>query len=146
MARTNSDAVIEILQDNYGRRRDGTLPGVGWAIDTATIIVDRVEACGIAKGTPYSSGNLELIERWLAGHVYMTADRPYQSKGTRGASATFQGQTAMSLDNSYYGQMAKDCDPYGCLVEVTSQAKRARIGWLGKNPADQTDYIPGRGR
>ena len=146
MSRTTSSAVIEILADNYGAKRDGTLPGVGWAIDTATLIVDKVEACAISKGTPLSTANLEIIERWLSGHVYLAADRPYQSKGTRGASATFQGQTAMSLDSTYYGQMAKDVDPSGCLVDVTSTAKRAKIVWLGKQKADQIESVPGRGR
>lgn len=145
MARTNSAAVIALLGDNYGAHRSGALPNIQQFIDSATLIVDRVAACAIKKNYPLTVAELEHIERWLSAHAYAQMDMLLQSKGTKGASGSFQGTTAMGLDSTRYGQHAKTIDTSGCLTALDKR-QNVGIGWLGKQPADQIEHVPGRGR
>jgi hypothetical protein len=108
-------------------------------IDTASAIVDRVSTCAVAKGRALSLNELELIERWLAAHCYAMNDPTYQSKNTEGASATFQGQAGMHLEQTRFGQMAMDLDYSGCLTSI-SKRQLARGLWLGRYPSAQLPY------
>lgn len=132
--RTTTTAVQTVLGGDW----DGST-SVQFAIDTATIIVDRVNTCATNKDITLTTGELELIERWLAAHFYAQSDKPYTNKSTAGASASFAGRTDMGLDSTLYGQTAQQVDYSGCLANIN---KRQQAGgfWLGKNPTDQTAY------
>lgn len=140
--RTSPDKVKELLVDNYGPslgRADGAkLDGF---IDSASAMVDRVNTCAAGK-TPaitLTTTELELIERWLAAHLYVMADPMYASRTTGKSSASFQGQTQMGLDYSPFGQTAKRLDWSGCL-EALDKRKFVGGAWLGRNRVSQTDY------
>lgn len=135
MARTTSAAVQGVLGDDY----DGSTSLTPF-IDTATAMVDRVATCATSRDRTLTSAELELIERWLAGHLYAMSDQPYQSKTTGRASATFQGRTGMYLEATKYGQTAVNVDYSGCLASI-SKRRVARGVWLGKAPSEQSDYI-----
>ena len=139
MARTTSTLVRAIL-DTGGDYDTQELPSLTPFIDTASAIVDRVEACAIAKGLTLSSTELELIERWLSAHCYGQSDQPYSSRSTAGASGSFQGQTAMRFEGTKYGQMALSLDYSGCL-DAIGKRQFASAFWLGKRPSAQTDYV-----
>ena len=139
--RTSPDAVKAILLDNFGSKLDGAVPKLDGFIDSASATVDRVYTCAAGKTPPItlSSTELELIERWLAAHMYAMADPMYTSRTTGKASGAFQGQTQMGLDYSPYGQMAKRLDWSGCL-EALDKRKFVGAAWLGRNRVSQTDY------
>lgn len=137
MARTTSDAVEALLLQQYDSVNSPVLTGF---IETANVVVSRVDTCATSKGYTLSVTELELIERWLAAHYYAIGDPTYQSKRTGKASGTFRGNTDMGLDSTLFGQQAKTLDPSGCLNKV---GKTVAVGgyWLGKPPSTQIDYV-----
>jgi len=138
MARVNSDEVQTLLETggDYDTENE---PDLTPFIDSANALVSRVATCAETKGETLSSTELALIELWLAAHFYCITDRTYAEKKTLDSSAKFHGKTDKGLDFTPYGQTAKDMDPTGCLVEITSR-KKARVLWLGRPPSEQTDY------
>lgn len=135
MSRTTASAVESVLAaggDYDEERRPSLMP----FIDTAAAITSRVQQCAARKGKALTLEELELVERWLAAHAYAQSDKPYTSKSTEGASASFSGQTGMGLDSTLYGQMALRVDPSGCLAAID---KRQQAGgfWLGRQARDQ---------
>lgn len=132
--RTNNKLVEAVLGDNY----NGTTNLTPF-IDAANAIVNRVATCATDKGETLTATELELIERWLAAHLYAQMDPTYASKSTAGASASFHGQTAMGFDSTLYGQTATRLDFSGCL-ENLDKTQVVTAAWLGKAPSDQTDY------
>lgn len=136
MARTTSAAVQGVLGGNY----DG-ITSLTPFIDTATVIVDRVATCATDRDRTLTAAELELIERWLAGHFYEHHDQMYTSKSTSSASGSFQGQWGKYLESTKYGMAAVSIDASGCLAALAAGQQRARAIWLGKPPSDQTDYL-----
>lgn len=134
MPRTTDSSVEGVLGNDY----DGTTD-LAQFIETATVIVDRVSACAIKKGKALSSTELELIERWLSAHYYACSDQPFTSKSTGGASASFQGQTAMSLEGTKYGQVSLNLDYSGCLTSIAKRQVASGV-WLGKTPSEQLPF------
>lgn len=124
-ARTTSDLVKGVLLADWGDGNDLTP-----FIAAASALVDRVNSCAALKKYTLSSAELELIERWLAAHIYVQSDQNERSKGAGKGSANFQGSTGMQIDGSKYGQTAQLLDTSGCLTNI---AKRqvASFGWLG---------------
>lgn len=139
MSRTKKELVIAVLMDDYGPKADGSTPDLSPRIDTATVIVDRVNVCAVAKNIALTGTELELIERWLAAHFYAIVDKPYQSKSTGGASASFQGQTGMRLETTHYGQTAMNVDYSGCLENINKR-QFGRSAWLGKPANSQLSW------
>lgn len=139
MARTTASQVQGVLQDDFGLRDDGTTPDVTPYIDSANVVVTRVNTCAGDKGITLSDAELELIERWLAAHLYAVSDKPLASKSSGGASGSFHGQTGMKLEATLYGQHAMLVDYSGCLAAI-GKRQNARCFWLGKNPGSQIDY------
>ena len=141
MARTTSNAVKELLQPggDYDTVRN---PSLTPFIQSATVVVDRVQTAAAANGRTLNSTELELIERWLAAHYYASSDQPYTSRSTAGASGSFQGQTGMYLEGTKYGQMAITLDYSGYLYSISSGPNRrtGKITWVGKPPSTQIDY------
>lgn len=137
MARTTEALVAAILGSDWDGSRD-----LDQFIAAATVLVDRVNTCATNKGVTLTSTELELIERWLAAHFLTTTSspfRPYKSKKTADAAASYQGETGKGLESSFYGQTAMNLDPSGCLESITSR-KRALLEWVGKRPSDQIAY------
>lgn len=134
--RTTLVKVQALLGDDYGVKEDGTSPDLQTFIDTATVIVDRVNTCASNKDITLTDAELELIERWLSAHLYTAQDKPYSSRSTAGASGQFQGQTGMGYESTRYGQEACRLDYSNCLRNIDKQ-QRVRLGWLGKPTSEQ---------
>lgn len=131
--RTNEDAVRMILNKDYGKLPDGTMPDLTGYIDSASSIVDDVADCAIAYGEALSTAKLELIERWLSAHLYTKMDPTYSSRSTGKRS----GQMIRDPKTPEpYKDGAQMLDPTGCVSAILNQ-KVARAGWLGLPPSDQ---------
>lgn len=135
--RTTVDRVQAVLLSEY----DGTTD-LSPFMSGAAILTDQAEVYGVANERPATPEQLEEVERWLAAHLYKVVDRPYASKNTGGASASYDGKTGQGLDFTGFGQHAKLLDPTGYLASIgaTTSAgggvvppKRAtvRVSWLG---------------
>lgn len=138
MARTTTKAVEGVLaagKDYDTKIRPSLIP----YIDAASSMVDDVVDCASAKGVVLSAAKKEIMERWLAAHFYAISDKPYASKSTEGASASFHGQTGMYGEATLYGQTAMRLDPSNCLAAILG-GKVAGGFWAGKNPPSQIDY------
>lgn len=136
MSRTTEKAVKDILLSDYGPKADGTYPSLLPFIATASAIVSRVATCATTKGLALTGDEGELIERWLAAHLYVLSDQKYA--GRNGAS--FQGQTGMALDYSPYGQQAKIIDYSGCLATIAAGKRSVGVWWGGLPKSEQTSY------
>jgi len=131
--RTSDLAVRSILSGHY----DGTA-SLKPFIDTATILVDRIES-GDSAGV-MTDAALEMVERYLGAHFYAHADQITQTRSTGGASGQFQGRTDLGFDSTQYGQTAKRLDATGLLVLLDQpQRPKASCAWLGKVMDDQLD-------
>lgn len=141
MPRTTASAVKELLVPG-GDYDIALAPSLTPFIASATAMVDRLSTAAIAKGKSLTADEKELIERWLAAHFYVMSDQNLSSKSTAGASGSYQGQTAMYLEASKYGQMAVSIDYSGLLYSIASGPNRrtAKITWVGKPPSQQIDY------
>jgi len=123
---TTIDAVQAILGGNYDCKSD-----LQPFLDTADTMVNQMLDCASQRGFTYTAEQLQTIEGWLSAHYYAQMDQLYKSKTTGGASAVFQGQTAMGLNSTLYGQQAISLDPSGCLASF-SNPQVARGAWLGR--------------
>lgn len=137
MSRTTSQAVRAVLNEDYDTLNEPTLSPY---IDTASAVVDDVVSCYNEQGLTISAARQELLERWLAAHFYQQSDKGYAAKSSDRASATFQGQTAMYLESTLYGQTVLVLEPKGCLKTAAVGAVAAGGLWLGRNQPEQTDY------
>lgn len=145
--RTTETAVKSILARNYDVDRGTELYPF---LEAAAVVVDQVVECAAAKDIPVtlSTGEQEIIERWLAAHFYQAGpDLGYSSSSTLQSSGSFQGQTSEGLRATYYGQMAMRLDKSGCLTEIEADATDLEGGpnvasgfWLGTPPSQQTYY------
>ena len=128
--RTLAANVVAILVDHYDTPNATDLTAF---IATANSLTDAVSTAD--TGGILSSGDLELIERWLAAHFYGHADQMTQSEGGGGANASFQGQTAMFFESTQYGQTALVLDRTGELARLQKQAEEGKrsagMTWLG---------------
>ncbi len=142
MARTNSSKVEGVLLADYGPLPSGAEPSLTGFIEAASAFIDDVVVCVAEKElTPLSSARLELLERWVAAHLYCQSDKAFMSKSTGGASASYQGQTGMYFESTLYGQTAMRLDPSGCLQAAGGKEIQVASGfWLGRPPSAQTDY------
>lgn len=133
--RTTVEKVRSILVDRKDYDGETNLQPF---IDTAVILTDRVASKD--SDSELSDAALALIEAWLAAHYYCTPDRPYQSRNQGKSGGSFQGQTGMHLESTYYGQTAMDLDFTGTLANINKGTRKAKAHWLGKAPSAQTDY------
>jgi hypothetical protein len=142
MARTTTAAVQGILGSDYDSRRS---PDLSPRIETAATLVDDIVAKAVELGIPLTDARLEVIERWLAAHLYCVTDRPYKSRSAGGASGTFDGTTDKGLDATLYGQTARVLDTTGFLSSIgggggTGTAgggsTRAGLFWAGDGNQD----------
>lgn len=138
MARyTTSAAVKAVLIDDYGPRDDGTDPDLYPFIETASAMVDRVDACRARKGLiAMVAAEREILTRWLAAYYYTAPDPIYASRSTAGASGSFVREPDCP---NPYKRTALDLDDSGCLNALMNK-QRASAVWLGKTEAEQLSY------
>lgn len=75
--------------------------------------------------------HLKEIERWLAAHFVATKDQRIQSTGIGSTSVSYQGQTGLGLDSTFYGQQVKVLDTTGELNRLGKiKAKMETIKFL----------------
>jgi hypothetical protein len=122
--RTNPQAVQDVLTPG-GDYDTVNSPSLQPYIDTASVIVDRVQMMAARKGIALSSSELEMIERWLSAHQYCCSDKTYASKSTSGASGSFQGQTTTGFEATLYGQTALRLDFSGSLQQLDKTGRTA---------------------
>lgn len=88
--------------------------------------------------TAYTDERLELIERWLAAHLYTNRDPRVASEAAGSVSASYQSAVAIGFDTSHYGQTAMRLDTNGGLAQLNESTKkgRMRVGgfWAGTAP------------
>lgn len=131
--RTTSGAVQRILLADY---KDGdSLDGF---IETASVIVDDVVSCADALGVTLSTAKKELMERWVAAHLY-TKDRIVEEQAGD-ARTRYQEQSGRDYPTTSYLENAIGLDTSGCLKKHVSK-KKVYGYWLGKPPSSQTDYV-----
>ncbi len=133
--RTNSNAVILLMGDDFGLRADGSTPDLAPYIASASAMVDRVQVCALARMSPITltTVELELIERWLSAHLYTKSDPTYSSKNTQGASGSF----IRGPENAEpYRDGAINVDYSGCLNAILRRQFAGSL-WLGKPPSAQ---------
>lgn len=135
--RTTIALVQEVLGADYGRLPDGSLPNLQPYIDSASAMVTQVASMAqTQKGMTLTSTTQELIERWLAAHYYTKMDKTYQSRTTKGASASF----VVDQENPEpYRAVAVDID-YSGMLNALLKRQRAGAVWLGKPKSDQIPY------
>lgn len=127
MAYTNTTAVAKILGDDYDGATD-----LQQYIDSADVIVLRVNTLARQRRFTLSTTELEIIERWLAAHCYVQMDQTYASKNTEGASMSAHGQTAKGIEGSKYGLFAINADVSGMLKAIANR-QFARCDFGGKH-------------
>ena len=135
--------VKAILSRDYD---SDSLPSLTPYIRSAAVLMVRVVECAVTQDITLSDDEQREIENWLAAHFYTRSDKAYASNSTGGASASYQGQTGMHLDGSFYGQTAKMLDYSGCLTDIEKAVIEggrsvARGHWLGYRKSEQTDYL-----
>ena len=108
-------------------------------IKVANRLVDRLSTNDSAS--LMAAGDLKDVELYLSAHFYALKDPQYQNHSTAGASATYQGQTGMYLDLTWWGQMAKVLDATGYLQSLEKSKARPAMHWLGTVPSTATDYV-----
>ncbi len=81
------------------------------------------------------------IETYLAAHLYALKDPQYQAKHTGKAGATYQGQTKLRLEATWWGQQALIFDVTGKLTALNDGVKQVlSVQWLGKNSDERTNW------
>lgn len=136
MARTTADAVAAIIEWESGIP---LAPFIEAASNLVTV------AC--IGDTDYGTDTvqLELIERWLAAHIYAIRDPRPASEKIDELATRFQSKVDLGLNVTHYGQMAMRLDYNGNLAALDSRIKSGKkkninITWLGKTAEElETD-------
>ena len=110
------------------------------AIDAGNALTDKVSA--LDTDSTLNDALLTQIEKYLSAWFAEAfgANQQPSSKSTEGASATFQGQSGMRLEDNKFGQRALVLDVSGGLARLQSGVHTVEATWLGKAPSEQTDY------
>lgn len=136
--RTTRTAVAGIIEVDAGIIPDDD------AMEPFIVVANELvtECCTGAKGpaTAYDSTRLELIERWLAAHLYTNRDPRATNEKAGSVGQTYQSQVDLGFDTSHYGQTAMRLDTNGGLAALNERTKKgaSRVGvtWLG-TPYDE---------
>lgn len=137
MARTDTAAVTGILAGNY----DGST-SLAPFIATANAITSRLNTMAIDGGYVLNSAELELIERYIAAHLYVwNTDKTKASVGIGRANETYDGKTGMHLEATPYGQTAISLDFSGILRAIGDGAVNVGGFWAGYPTSEQTGWI-----
>jgi hypothetical protein len=130
--RTNTGAVLAVLAP--GKEYDlQTNPSLIPFMDAAQQLCNRVAAIALHRQAGgYQPSELEVIERYLAAHFYLTSDKAFANKSDGGASATFMQQTGKRLEQSPHGQTALNLDYLGVLNGINSNARARMFSLSGR--------------
>lgn len=131
--RTTTEAVGDVIDVREGI---SLVPFIA----TSTALVDWLVTKDV--NAELTDGLLLQIETWLAAHFYAHKDEQFQQQQTGRAAGTRQGQTAMVLMSTYWGQTACGLDVTGTLAQRSQDAatglKRvAGMQWLGTRCPEQ---------
>jgi hypothetical protein len=86
-------------------------------IERFIVSANRIVSKILGNDTTLDEDDLSDIECWLSAHfVASTRELQAKSEGADGASISYQGQTAMGLDATLYGQQVKILDTTGKLA------------------------------
>lgn len=123
--RTNATDVKAILGHNYDSLR---APSLEPFMDSATVIVDRLDTAAASKDVTLTDDELELIERWLSAYFYCKRDPTYASKSTQGASGSYVTSQSLDGEGDRYKRAAMELDYSGCLNAILNRkVARARL-------------------
>lgn len=136
--RTTVASVATLLSVNWSGYWDTSIANTTLQpfVDSAWPLVDRVVACASTKkGVTLTSGEQEIIERWLAAWYYTKSDPMYERRSTEKADGRF---IAGKKEPEYYKDAAIGLDYSGCLNAILNRLF-ASAAWLGRNAIDQTN-------
>lgn len=127
MAYTTEAAVAAVLADFYDD--NSTLTPY---IEGANLLV--VKVC-VPEG--YDTAQLEMIERWLAAHLYACRVGQLAAKAIGPARDVYNTKIGLSLTSTTYGQQALLFDTEGALAALAAQNAsggpvQAGIHFLGR--------------
>jgi hypothetical protein len=137
--RTTSDLVEAIIDTDVDISLDPF-------IDAANYLVTTV--CGVIPlgGYSYTPADLELIERWLAAHMYAVRESRPQRQRAGTLTEEVQSKVDLGLSVTHYGQQAMVLDVNGGLAALNAKSKatlttlkptvKAGVKWLGTRPCD----------
>lgn len=126
--RSSAADVQELLKEHYTSGDDLT---------SRIVIANRL-VTKICTSDSYDETDLELIERYLAAHLYGIDVRQHASERADVVQRQFSGQHGLGLDFTQWGQMAKRLAWDGELTALDSGTTIRTIGidWLGSTPDD----------
>jgi hypothetical protein len=132
MARTTSAAVQGILEETASL-------SLTTFIATASSMVTK----HCAAVSDYTAAELELIERYLAAHLYHVSVPRADAERAGRVSQTLRSRVDKGLDLTHYGQQAMLLDWAGGLSALNERIKKGTtvavgITWLG-NEEDELD-------
>ncbi len=90
-------------------------------------------AAGKITPITLTTAELELMERWLACHLYTKFDPLYASKSTGGASASFINDEDIP-ERYLAGAINVD---YSGMLKAIIKRQVASLAWIGKPPSNQ---------
>lgn len=129
--RTTVTKVQNILGNHYDSSTDLQV-----FVDTAVAVTDKLSS--LDTGNYLTSALKKQIETYLAAHYYLHHDQQISAQSVGKSKDDYAGKYGMGLKSTRYGQSALDLDVSGKLA--TMGKPKARIGWLGLPPSEQTDY------
>lgn len=131
--RTNAVAVSKIIQVDLGLGE--SLESIMEPfIETANQMVTDI--CGASE---YTEAKFELIERWLAAHLYGCFDTQLLSETAGPVTAAYLWKTGYNLNQTRHGQQAMLIDTDGSLATWNQQTIRGTAGmrvgikWAGSS-------------
>lgn len=135
MARTTESQVESIIE--VGDDDDIT----GFIESANVVVTDNCVTYPDGTATGYSDATLEMIERWLAAHLYAVMRPSNLQEEIGGPAATAKevrdSKVGLGLDLTRWGQQVKLFDSKGTLTTVGKGKVRLRVNWLG-TPNDET--------
>lgn len=121
--RTTDAAVLEVMAPGHEYDLQ-TNPSLVPFMDAAQVLVNRVAALALRRQSGgYDAAVLEVLERYLTAHFYLTSDKAYANKSDGGASASFMQQTGKRLEQTPHGQTALNLDYLGILNGIQNNAR-----------------------
>lgn len=101
-------------------------PQLGMAISTANMMVQNIVDSGC--GATYTPEQLEMIQAWLATHLYQVQVGAITSISAGSASESYQANTDFFLKGTLQGQNAMLLDTNHCLAQLMADTELALQG------------------
>jgi len=98
----------------------------------------------LCTDSDYTDTRLEMIEAWLAAHLYLMRDQAVASEKAGSVSATYQYKIGLFLQQTKQGQQALLLDTAGNLAALSKrmedgEAASISIDWLGEDYDTEED-------